>query len=299
MKPARIIVLLIAIAAGGIAALLAGRSDQAPPPPPPAAPVVQLETTDVLVANTDISTGNSVSEQDMRWQTWPAAAVSSSFIRKNDRPDAISQLSGTIARVAFSNGEPIREAKLIRANGSGYMAAILPTGMRAVSTDITPERGAGGFILPNDHVDVILTRHDKDAEKANGGTEVQVSETILSNVRVLAIGKTVEEKNNERTVDGTVATLELTPAMAEKLTLAHQLGTISLALRSLVDSGPQEQADAKSQRADAIVVYRGADVEAYSCTPMCDHHIVVGGMGSQFSGKAADPDAAPARPTPK
>jgi pilus assembly protein CpaB len=274
MKPARIIVLIIAIAAGGLAALLAGRSDQTPTPT--SAPIAQLQTADVLVANSDIGTGNSVSEQDMRWQTWPAAAAGPNFIRKSDRPDAISQLIGTIARISFYSGEPIREDKLIRANGSGYMAAILPTGMRAVSTDISPERGVSGFILPNDHVDVILTRRDKEAESGRS-TDAQISETIMTNVRVLAIGKTVEEKNGERTVDGSVATLELSPSLAEKLALARQLGTISLALRSLVDSGtPSLQAPAV-QETNKIVVYRGADQQAYTCAPNCDHSVTSSG----------------------
>lgn len=288
MKPARLIVLFIAIAAGGIAALLASRSEQAPPPP---APVAQLETAEVLVANTEISMGRVVSPPDLRWQTWPAAAAGASFIRKSDRPDAIDQLAGSIARIAFSDGEPIREAKLIRAGGAGYMAAILPTGMRAASTEIAPERGVGGFILPNDHVDVILTRRDKEAEASNGGTEVQVSETILTNVRVLAIGKTVEEKSGQTNVDGTVATLEVTPQMAERLALAHQLGTISLSLRSLMDSVTQKQA---AVRDDAIVVYRGSVLESFACRPNCDHR----------AGSAPPPDTGassptPARPTPK
>jgi pilus assembly protein CpaB len=252
MKPARLIVLFIAIGAGGIAALLAGRSE-APPPPP--APVVQLETTDVLVANAEIGMGYAVSAPDLRWQTWPTAAAGS-FIRKNERPDAINELVGSIARSPVSEGEPIREAKLIKANGSGFMAAILPTGMRAVSTDISPETGAGGFILPNDHVDVILTRRDKDAEQANGGNEVHTSETILSNVRVLAIDQTVEEKNGQRVVVGKTATLELSSRQSEHLALAHQLGTMSLALRSLVDSGTKKVVEDNGP-ADSIVVYRG------------------------------------------
>ena len=282
MKPARIIVLIIAIAAGGIAALLAGRSDQGPPPPPPA-PVVQLETAEVLVANAEIGMGHAVSPQDLRWQTWPAAAAGASFIRKGERPDAVDQLAGSIARTPFFDGEPVREAKLIRADGSGYMAAILPAGMRAVSTDISPETGAGGFILPNDHVDVILTRRDKEAEATNGGIEVQVSETILTNVRVLAIGKTVEEKSGQTNVDGPIATLELTPSMAERLALAHQLGNISLSLRSLVDSGTQKQAAAA--RDDSIVVYRGSVLESFSCRPNCDHR------ASSGAGAAPQPDA--------
>ena len=112
--------------------------------------------------------GTAVAAQDLHWQPWPAAAAGPTFIRKSDRPDAIEQLAGAIARAPFSAGEPIREAKLIKANGSGFMAAILPSGMRAVSTEISPETGAGGFILPNDHVDVILSRRDREAEKATG-----------------------------------------------------------------------------------------------------------------------------------
>ena len=232
MKPARIIVLIIAVVAGGIAALLAGRS---PEPPPALPPVAQIETTDVLVANSDIGLGHAVAERDLRWQTWPTTAAGPNFIRKNDRPDAIRDLAGSIARAPFSSGEPIREAKLIKAKGSGYMAAILPSGMRAISVEISPETGVGGFILPNDHVDVILSRRDKMAEKG-AGVEVHTSEVILSNVRVLAIDQTVEEKNGQRVVVGKTATLELGPRQAERLALSRQQGILSLALRSLMDS---------------------------------------------------------------
>jgi pilus assembly protein CpaB len=230
MKPARIIVLIIAVVAGGIAALLAGRSE----PPPAPAPVAQLETTDVLVAGSDIGLGNVVLERDLRWQTWPAAAAGPNFIRKSERPEAMRELAGSIARAPFSSGEPIRESKLIKAKGSGYMAAILPSGMRAISVEISPETGAGGFILPNDHVDVILSRRDRMAEKS-AGVEIHTSEVILSNVRVLAIDQAVEEKNGQRVVVGKTATLELGPRQAETLALSRQLGTLSLALRSLVD----------------------------------------------------------------
>jgi pilus assembly protein CpaB len=252
MKPARIIVLLIALVAGGIAALLAGRSDQPPPP----APVAQIETVDVLVAAADIGLGTTVSGPQLRWQTWPAGAANANFIRKNDRPDAIEQLAGSIARQPFSAGEPIREAKLIKAKGSGYMAAILPSGMRAVSTEISPETGAGGFILPNDHVDVLLTRRDKEAEKA-AGVDVHVSETILTNVRVLAIDQNVEEKNGQRVVVGRTATLELAPNQTETLARARQMGTLSLALRSIVDFDTKDGAvDDKGTRRSGINVVR-------------------------------------------
>jgi len=257
MKPARIIVLVIALVAGAIAAFLANRPEQAPPPAPP---VAQLETVDVLIANADIGLGSTVTAQDLRWQTWPAAAASANFIRKSDRPDAINQLAGSITRATFFAGEPIREAKLIRAKGSGYMAAILPGGMRAVSTEISPETGVGGFILPNDHVDVILSRRDKEAEKA-AGVEIHTSEIILSNVRVLAIDQTVEEKSGQRVVVGKTATLELTPRQVETLALARQMGTLSLALRSLVDfegkGTPEPATDEKGRRGGINMVRFG------------------------------------------
>src|SRR5262245_31304535 len=150
MKTARIVVLGVAIAAGGLAALLASRPE-APPPAP--APVVQIDTVEILVAKSDIGMGHLLSPNDVQWQVWPTAAASPNFIRRSDRPDAIQSLAGSIARTPIVTGEPVREAKLIKANGSGFMAAILPSGKRAISTEISPETGAGGFILPNDHVD--------------------------------------------------------------------------------------------------------------------------------------------------
>jgi pilus assembly protein CpaB len=238
MKPARIIVLVIAVVAAGLAVYLAGGSEPAPPPAPE--PVVQLETVDVLVANGDIDVGQAVSGQNLRWETWPAASAGASFIRRSNRPDAINQIAGSISRAAFSSGEPIREAKLIRANGSGYMAAILTKGMRAVSVEINAETGAGGFVVPNDRVDVLLSRRDKEAEKANG-VETHVSEIILSNVRVLAIDQTVDDK--DRTRIGKTATLELSPRQAEVLGLARQRGVVSLALRPLLDAADKPDAE--------------------------------------------------------
>src|ERR1700753_2236889 len=122
MNTARIVVLTIAVGAGGIAAYLASGSDNKPLP---AAPVVQLQTVDVLVAKSDIGLGQTVNPEDMQWQTWPAATASTTFIRRGERPDATNQLAGRIARAPSIPGEPIREQKLVKADGSGFMAAIL------------------------------------------------------------------------------------------------------------------------------------------------------------------------------
>jgi pilus assembly protein CpaB len=233
MKPARLIVLGVALAAGGIAAFLASGSrqpeDKAPPPPPP------MATVDVLIAKSDLNTGQVVGAGDVGWQTWPAASTGSNFIRKPDRPDAIKDFVGAIVRTPIFAGEPIRDSKVVAGKGGGFMAAILPHGMRAISLDVSPESGAGGFILPNDHVDVVLTRRDKTAEKVTG-VERYISETILRNVRVLAVDQNVEDKEGQKVVVGKTATIELDPHQAETLALSRQLGTLSLTLRSLLDS---------------------------------------------------------------
>ena len=233
MKAARVVVLTVAIAAGGVAALLAGRSGN---PPEIKAEAPKFNTVDILVAKADISRGQTLTPAEVAWEAWPTTTASGNFIRKSDRPKALEDLSGMIVRAPFVAGEPIREVKLVNAKGSGFMAAILPAGMRAISTQISAETGAGGFILPNDRVDVILSKRDREAEKS-GAAESHISETILSNIRILAIDQTLGEKDGQKVVIGKTATLELTPRQSETLALSRQLGTLSLALRSLADAG--------------------------------------------------------------
>jgi pilus assembly protein CpaB len=254
MHTARIIVLVIALSAGGIAAYLVSGSDNKPAP---TEPVAQMQTVDVLVAKSDIGLGQTVTPEDMLWQTWPAATASNTFIRRSERPDANTQIAGSIARAPFIAGEPIREQKLVKANGSGFMAAILPTGMRAISTEISPETGAGGFILPNDRVDVILTKREKNADRP-GAPDVVNSEVVLPNVRVLAIDQAPKEKDGQNTVIGKTVTLELRPEQAETLARARQVGTLSLALRSIADINMVENkpdADAP-KRGESVNVVR-------------------------------------------
>lgn len=262
MKTARIIVLAIALGAGGIAAYLVSGSDNKPAP---VAPVAQLPTVDVLVAKSDIGLGQTVKPEDLQWQTWPAATASSNFIRRTDRPDATTQIAGSIARAPLIAGEPIREQKLVKADGSGFMAAILPSGMRAISTEISPETGAGGFILPNDRVDVILSEHQKNTENPSA-PDLVVSETILPNVRVLAIDQAPKEKDGQNAVLGKTVTLELRPDQAEKLARSRQMGTLTLALRSIADLKNAVEARVDDQ---LVTVYRGADRATYSCSPVC------------------------------
>jgi pilus assembly protein CpaB len=248
MKGARIIVLTVALGAGGVAAMLAGRSDNSEQPKQ----TQKVDSGEILVAKSSLPSGKTISPQDLEWQAWPATASSEAFIRKSKQPDAIKRFSGLTVRMPFVAGEPIREAKVVDAKNAGYLAAILPSGMRAVSTRISPETGAGGFILPNDHVDVILTRTRK-----SGTRGVEKSETILSNIRVLAIDQTVQEKDGKKVVVGKTATLELSPRAVEELTLAQQLGTLSLALRSISDTAKDEKTDERGPSASVDIFRYG------------------------------------------
>jgi pilus assembly protein CpaB len=255
MKTAQIAVLSIALGAGAVAAYLARSTDDKPQAP--AQTVAQLPTVEVLVAKNEIGLGQSVKSDDLQWQTWPAAAASGTFIKRGDRPDANKQITGMIARAPFITGEPIREPKLVRADGSGFMAAILPSGMRAISTEISAETGAGGFILPNDRVDVILTRREKAADK--GGADIINSEIILPNVRVLAIDQAPKEQEGKNTLVGRTVTLELKPEQSETLARARQAGTLSLALRSIADVNMAEtnaEDDAAPKKGASINVVR-------------------------------------------
>jgi pilus assembly protein CpaB len=248
MSPARIIILVVALVAGLGAALLVARPSKAP------APVATIEaapTVPVLVAASDIPVGNTVSAADLRWLDWPLASVPTGIIRKDEAPDAETEITGQVARFAILGAEPIRREKLIRTDGTGFLSAVLPSGMRAVaiSTDSRGASTAGGFILPNDRVDVISTWRNE----SGGSGESHVSETILRNIRVLAIGQNVQERNGEKVVVGETATLEIEPAQVELLVQAQKMGTLSLALRSLKDAG---EAPSPAQADNSLTLVR-------------------------------------------
>jgi pilus assembly protein CpaB len=251
MNIARVVVLIIALSAGGVAAYLARGTEEKSQP---AEPVAQLPTVEILVAKSDIGLGQPVKPEDLQWQTWPASA-GNNLVNRARRAEAITEIAGSIARAPFIAGEPIREQKLVKANGSGFMAAILPTGMRAISTEISPETGAGGFILPNDRVDVILSKRERNPD--GKGPDVAQSEIILSNIRVLAIDQAPKEKEGVNALVGRTVTLELKPEQAEALARARQSGTLALALRSITDVNAAAEGRSEDQkRSESVNVVR-------------------------------------------
>lgn len=235
MRPARILLIVVAIIAGGLAAFLATRSGPPAPQQQAATEVIQEARERVLVANDGIGLGQRLTAEDVSWQDWPQGAVRAEYITASAVPDAPAQITGSVARFEFFPGEPIREAKLVSST-QGYMSAVISEGMRAVAVAVTPESASGGFIVPNDRVDIVLTR---------SGSEF--SETILSNIRVLAIGKRLGEMGetgasanpddpSSQVFDtAQVATFEVTPGQSEVLLQAESAGRLALVLRSVID----------------------------------------------------------------
>ena len=258
MKRAQVIGLSVALGAA-VLAFVVMKGFVAKPEPAKPAVAVEVNSTQVLVARTDIALGQVAGEGQFRWQTWPSDAVSPSFIvNSSGGKNAMRDLAGAIARAPILAGEPITLNKLIKAGHGGVLSAILPAGMRAIATKIKEETAVGRLILPNDHVDVILIRR----LRGRGGAEEHVSDTLFRNVRVLAIGQQIETKEGKKSAEGSAntATLELTPRQAEILARANSMGEISLALRSLADlgtdgSGPTS-GNELNKRGNAIRVLR-------------------------------------------
>ena len=241
MKPARIILLLVALVAGGLAAFLVLRGSNRPPDQVVTEVVREEETARVLVAKIALGTGERLTPETVEWQNWPMSSVRPEFVTIAATPDAPTELAGALVRFEFFPGEPIREQKLVHSD-QGYLSAVLAQGMRGVSVGVDAVSSAGGFIVPNDRVDVLLTRRTDMGD---------ISDLILSNVRVMAIGRRLGEVGASAGAaatatssegpqaqvfdDSTIATLELTPGQADTLINSTSRGQLSLVLRSIVD----------------------------------------------------------------
>ena len=249
MKPARIAVLFIALAAAGGSAFIAkgmiGKKD-----PVKEAAQPQLDVVDVLIANANINMGQSIAAKELKWQAWPQAATRKGFVTRKKQPQALKKLTGTLANSPILAGEPINTSKLVMSEKSGFMSIVLPKGKRAISIRISPESGAGGFILPNNRVDVIQIRKERSE---SGQNERFVANTVLSNVMIRAIDQAWAEKDGKQVLIGKTATLELTPDETETLALAEAEGKLTLSLRSLRDSDPDAEPEKKKRRKSASV----------------------------------------------
>jgi len=254
----RILIVGVVAMAAFLAAFILSRGSESGGPAVTAATIApKLDLDQILVAAQDLSMGSVLDDKGATWQDWPKAAVSEQMISKKDSAD--QGVFGSMIRADFVKGEPIRRDKLVRGD-SGFLSAILPTGMRAVAIKIDNggDTTAGGFILPNDRVDVVQLARDEDASKVRG-VEVLNARTILANVRVLAIGQNVEDQNGKKVVTGANATLELDPDQANLVILAQHgsNANLHLVLRSLADSaGPTKTVAGENGTKDGLTLVR-------------------------------------------
>lgn len=231
LSPSRIILLSVALITGGVAAFLAAQLSTPEPPPPPE--IIAAPTVQVLVARDSIGIGQRVTASSMEWTEWPEASARSEFVTSATSPEAITEMEGAIARAEITAGEPILIEKLVQPDGS-YLAGVLEAGMRGVSVPINAASASGGFIAPNDRVDVVVTRNLETRT---------VTETILRNVRVLALngqlgqagGEAGAEQSESAFSGETLATLELNAAQGELVINAIAAGRLTLVLRSIAD----------------------------------------------------------------
>ncbi|WP_158085639.1 Flp pilus assembly protein CpaB [Henriciella aquimarina] len=241
----RLIILLVAAAAAvGAALLVRDMSSQSAPDPSSGDPVViekevEVSSTKVLVSRFDSRVGSLLTPDDFRWADWPEKAVHAGYFTQANQPDAIEELSGSVVKSALLEGEPIVSQKIVKKGETGFMAALLSPGERAISVEISPETASAGFILPDDHVDVILT-FEAQIMGDRGPRESTSTRTIIENARVLAIDQSFGEMDGQAVLTGSTATLELEPKQAELLAHASRLGSISLALRSVADANEND-----------------------------------------------------------
>jgi len=296
MKPARIIVVCVAlVAAIGLALVVRamGSSNKQPVAVATAAAVEAVPMAKVLVAAKDLQPGQRLTESDLAWKDWPVAEVNPAFItdgsvpleaapkKAEEKPEgAVASVTraatdlatggakadyvGSVVREPILAGEPIVSRKIVRAGDSGYMAAYLEPGMRAMAIRVSVETAAGGFILPGDRVDVLMTRETNLSNL--GATESEkskfTSSTVLQNIKVLAVDQSTRAGEDAQAVVGATATLEVGPRDAEVLALAKSEGELSLVLRSYADtSGPSGRVAAAPRQATAVRVYRGGAPE--------------------------------------
>ncbi len=236
MGKMRIVILGLAVGSAVLAGILA-KGFIGKKPDAEVVEINKVKMTQILVAQRDLQMGERLVEGSANWHDWPAANVAATMITKDAKPDAREFYQTGRARVTIYEGEPIIEKKMVLPGQTGFMSAMLPKGMRAISVAISERSSAGGFILPNDRVDVILTRKIDDPAT---NQKIVKSETVLTNVRVLAINQTYRQEAGEEKVtvaEGKTATLELDPRQTEVVSMVESAGELSLALRSIAENG--------------------------------------------------------------
>jgi pilus assembly protein CpaB len=295
MNPLRVMIVLVAaVAAIGLAVVMQKAMGGKPAPaavveaPPPSKPMTQ-----VLVAKRDLAIGDRLAAGDVAWQPWPSDTINAAFIT-NGAADPVptkaaakaaksigdaaegmmggvtpeKAVEGAIVRDPILSGEPITARKIVRGGEGGYLSVVLGPGKRAMAVPVTSETAVGGFVLPGDRVDVIQSREAQSVGESEGGSGKQiVAETIIQNVRVLALDQTTEAGKDAKTIVASTATLEVGPTEAEALTRAKAAGPVTLTLRAYTDLGGPSGLASPSQDSAVVRINRGGQTSSISVRP--------------------------------
>lgn len=239
----RLIILAVAlIAAIAAAFLVRGIANQQPAtavgPAQTVEKIVEVEVSQqkVLVAKTDLKVGTLLTPDEFRWANWPESTINPAYYTQDVAPDSMEELTGSVVRSAMYADEPIMPQKIVQKGDTGFMAALLNPGMRAMTIEISPESASAGFILPDDRVDIILT----ELIEYSGDEDLPpqlITHTIMENTRVIAIDQTFGDVDGIPTLTGSTATMEISQEQAELLANSQRSGTLSLTLRSAADAG--------------------------------------------------------------
>lgn len=268
MSPMRIIILLLALAAAGGAAFLVLQLSK---PQVVTQTVTQSETvvkekevsdTQVLTVTRDFVVGETIKTEDLQWSYWPKANLVEGFYVYTVVPASAEELNGAVVKTALYKGEPLLPQKIVKKGEQGILAAMMNPEMRAVSIEISAETASGGFVLPNDRVDLILT-YDQKSQPERGIAERTVASTIIQNVRILAIDQNYAVNAEGETYRlGSTATIEVTPREAELVAMAQRLGKVTLSLRPLdtfvsgTERSPRTELLEESSGGSGITIFR-------------------------------------------
>jgi pilus assembly protein CpaB len=255
----------------------------------------QPDGPQVLVATRALPVGTILQADSFRYQPWPKELVQEAYYIKGD---VTPPQPGTVVRYAITAGQPITQGALVKPGDSGFLAAALGPGMRAVTVPVSAQSGVAGFVFPGDRIDLVLTQ---TVSGTGDGPPLKASETFVRNIRVLA----TDQRTDTETKDGktevktfSTVTLEATPRIAEKIAVAQSLGQLSLSLRSIADNNAELE---RAIAAGEVSVGDGKDPKAerqmllqVASRPVdTDTTFVTGGDVSRFARRTV-PMASPA-----
>jgi len=257
MDSRKIILLVGALLVAGLTAFMA-RSLISGSSAPAATAAVPIDGPEVLVATRALPVGTILDATALKFQPWPKELVDGAYYIKATTD--LKSLQGTVVRNAITAGQPITQGALVKPGDRGFLAAALGPGMRAVTVPVSVQTGVAGFVFPGDRIDLVLTQ---TVPGGGDGPPLKVSETVMRNLRVLATDQRTDNTTGEdgKSVVKTFSnvTIEATPKIAEQIAVAQTLGSLSLSLRSLADTGQElEQAIASGD----VHVPEGTDPKA-------------------------------------